>query len=247
MTELPQSPIAGNERSSGIVSFGSSRYGKNAQTTRPSEPVPRGRQGKMRPSSIRSFQAFVRKINSANAVTASASSFRTSASPTAIRLVVTLAMLASAEAASAGGGVSAYGTRDQVRQCAAEQEELDARILQRQRAHEAHVAALAKLEDESAEITRRQTTVNQDDETSVREFNQLVAAHNESVDKINQEALESRVIADSYNAQAISHNKRCAGLLIRPEDLAALRLEHAHTTPASAPSPAGASGALLAR
>ena len=177
-------------------------------------------------------------MNSANIVMSTASSSRAFAPATAAALVVALVMAAAPRLATAGAAAGVYGTRDQVRQCAAEQDRLDAQVLQRQRAHEVHVAALAKLEAESAEITRRQTTVNQDDEASVREFNQLIADHNASADKINQEALESRAIADTYNAQAVSHNQRCAGLLIRPEDLAAVTRERTR---------AAASGALQAR
>jgi hypothetical protein len=90
--------------------------------------------------------------------------------------------------------------------------------------------------------------VNQDDETSVREFNQLVAAHNANADIINQKALESRTVADAYNADAIAHNQRCAGLLIRPEDLAVVTHERARVaSPATAKLPrAAAAGASQA-
>lgn len=147
-----------------------------------------------------------------------------------------------ADAATVAG---TYGTRDQVRQCAAEQDQLDARVRQRQAAHEAHVQALAKLEAESAEINRRQATVNQEDEAAVREFNGLVAAHNLSADKINDEAAESRAVADAYNADATAHNKRCAGLLIRPEDLAAVTRERSHGDAATTKKePAGTASAV---
>ena len=131
-----------------------------------------------------------------------------------------LAMLAAPRDAMAGVAAGTYGTRDQVRQCAAEQEGLDAQVKQRQQAHEAHVAALAKLETESAEIVRRQAKVNQDDEASsgAATSTKLVAKQNADADKINQQALESRALADAYNAAAASHNQRCAGLLIRPGD-----------------------------
>jgi len=169
--------------------------------------------------------------------------------PAANALAVTLLIAAVPQCAVAGPAGGTYGTRDQIRQCVAEQDGLDARVSQRQKAHETHVAALAKLEAESAEINRRQATVNQDDEASVREFNQLVAAHNASVEIINQKALASRAIADTYNADAMAHNQRCAGLLIRPEDLAVVTRERAR--PALPPTTklprAAASGASQTR
>ncbi len=189
----------------------------------------------------------MRKISSANIVMSTASSSRAFAPVTAASLVVALVMVAAPRLATAGTVTGVYGSREQVRQCAVEQDRLDAQVRQRQRAHEVHVAALGKLEAEGAEITRRQTTVNQDDEASVREFNKLVADHNESADKINQEALESRAIADTYNADAVSHNQRCAGLLIRPEDLAVLTRDRAHAASTPTASRAAASGALQLR
>jgi hypothetical protein len=164
-------------------------------------------------------------------------------------LIATLALVAGPRLAIAGAVAGAYGTRDQVRQCVAEQDRLDAQVLQRQQAHEAHVAALAALEAESAEITRREATVNAEDESSVREFNRLVADHNANADKINEQALESRAITMTYNADAASHNQRCAGLLIRPEDLAVIARERARgaSSPTSAPPRAVASGVLQTR
>jgi hypothetical protein len=161
-------------------------------------------------------------------------------------LAAALALLVAPHRAAAGAAAPVYGTRDQARQCMVEQERLDTQVQQRQRAHEAHVAALGSLESEAAEITRRQETVDQGNEASVREFNQFVADHNAHVDKINDEALQSSAFADAYNAEAVSHNKRCAGLLIRPEDLAALTRERARAAsePAAVhPVSAGASQA----
>ena len=155
-------------------------------------------------------------------------------------LVVTLLAAATPEWAMAGPATGTYGTRDQVRQCASEQGRLDAQVLQRQQAHKAHVAALAKLEAESAEITRRQAAVNPEDEAAVSEFNEFVAQHNANADKINQEALESRAFADTYNAEAASHNQRCAGLLIRPEDLAVVAREQARAASTAKPESARA-------
>ena len=187
------------------------------------------------------------KISSTDTATSSTSSSRAFARVTANALVVALAMIAAPRHAIAGVAAGTYGTRDQVRQCAAEQDSLDTQVRQRQQAHEAHVAALARLEAESAEIVRRQAKVNQDDEASVREFNELVAKQNASADKINQEALESRALADAYNAAAAAHNQRCAGLLIRPEDLAVVTRERAHAASAVSSTRPAASGAVQTR
>ena len=186
-------------------------------------------------------------INSADTVTSSSAPSRAFSRAAASALVMALAMIVAPRDAMAGVAAGTYGTRDQVRQCAAEQDSLDAQVKQRQQAHEAHVAALAKLEAESAEIVRRQAKVDQDDEASVREFNELVAKQNADADKINQEALESRALADAYNAAAASHNQRCAGLLIRPDDLAAVTRERARAASAPASTHSAASGAVQTR
>ena len=187
------------------------------------------------------------QTHSADTATSSSSSSRAFVRAATGALVVALAMVAAPRWAMAGVAAGTYGTRDQVRQCAAEQDSLDAQVRQRQQAHEAHVAALAQLEAQSAEIVRRQAKVNPDDEASVRDFNELVAKQNASADKINQEALESRAQADAYNAAAASHNQRCAGMLIRPEDLAVVTRERARAASVPASTRAAASGAMQAR
>ncbi len=177
----------------------------------------------------------MRKIHSIDTLTSAARPSRSRAPVLATFHVVALLAAAIAPGpAAAAPPAPAYATRDQARQCMADQDRLDGVALQRQRAHEAHAAALAKYEAEGAEISQRQQAVDQNDEAAVSEFNKFVADHNLRADQLNQEALDSRTAADSYNAEALAHNKRCATLLIRPEDLSTLTRERARA--ASAPA-----------
>ena len=125
--------------------------------------------------------------------------------------------------------------------------QLDARVQRRQQAHQAHLAALAALEAESAEIVRRQSTLDPGDEAAVKAFNQLVATQNADADQVNEAALRSRTEADAYNADAVAHNQRCAGMLIRPEDMAAVTREQRAAAQSSAASHAAVSSASAVR
>jgi hypothetical protein len=130
-----------------------------------------------------------------------------------------------AKPAASQSAPHAYATRDQLRDCMDTEDALKAKrraLEATQATHEAHVTA---FEAENAKIVEVQGQLDHDSPTAISAFNLLVSEHNVHVKALNQEGADDQAAADSYNADALALNRKCASLVYRVEDMDAVMKE----------------------
>ncbi|MGN6528165.1 MAG: hypothetical protein ACTHL8_17385 [Burkholderiaceae bacterium] len=161
-----------------------------------------------------------------------------------VLLALAAAALAPAVAAAApkpapASATPAFASRDQLRQCLAEEDALKARLDAIQARHAEHERRLSALEAENDRIVEVQGQLDTTSEVAVNAFNLLVSDHNVHARQLNEAAAASRAESEAYNAAILQHNRDCARLVYRVDDLQAVTRERrAAATAAAAASAA---------
>ena len=119
----------------------------------------------------------------------------------------------------------AYATRDQLRDCLMTEAGLKERFAAIEASNAAHEKLFDQVEAENTRLNKLQDELDRDSQTSVNAFNALVKEHNQHVQQLNQDAVDSRPAADAYNADMATFNHRCSGLRYRVEDMEAVTAE----------------------
>lgn len=149
------------------------------------------------------------------------------------RLVVFALLAALAQAASA----QRQGTKDDLRQCMATEDQLKADEAVLRQKTEKHQAALKQFQQEMQAHVAQQATIDMTDEKAVTAFNERTNTLNAQVDVINKEALVHQAGVNDLNARMHAHNTRCAGMVYRVADMQAVAKERAAAAKAKAAKP----------
>ncbi|HEX7690007.1 MAG TPA: hypothetical protein VF453_20035 [Burkholderiaceae bacterium] len=120
---------------------------------------------------------------------------------------------------------SAFASREQLRRCLAEEDELKARLDAIQARHAEHERRLSELEAENDRIVEVQRQLDTTSDVAVNAFNLLVSDHNVHARQLNEAAAASRAESEAYNAAILQHNRDCARLVYRVDDLQAVTKE----------------------
>ena len=118
-----------------------------------------------------------------------------------------------------------WATRDQLRECLAQEDALKARLRDIDAAHVAHDALFDRVEAENAKLLEAQSQLDHDSDTAVHAFNLLVSDHNAHVKQMNQEAGDLQTAGDAYNDDMLAVNRKCSPLAYRVEDMDAVLKE----------------------
>ena len=149
--------------------------------------------------------------------------------------VVAVAAQPAASAASRAPAAQAYASRAQLRACLATGDDLDKRRAAMASAKAAHADHMAALALENDHLTEAERTLDHGSQGAVDIFNQRVADHNAHVTLANDEATQQNAAADTYDADNESMNRKCAALVYRPADMAAVTKERQKAGKAIAP------------
>lgn len=156
--------------------------------------------------------------------------------PALLALAAALPPAVPAAAPKPAPAAPAFASRDQLRHCLAEEDELKARFDAIQARHADHERRLAALEAENDKIVEVQGQLDTTSDVAVNAFNLLVSEHNVHVKQVNEAAAASHAESDAYNAAILAHNRDCAHLVYRVDDLQAVTKER--RAPAAAASAA---------
>lgn len=149
---------------------------------------------------------------------------------------VLIALAAAAQAAQPTSGPR-YGSKDELRQCMATEDQLKADesiVRQKTRAHD---QALKQFQQETRAHVALQPTVDTSDEAAVAAFNDRTEALNSRVEVLNQDAMTHQTHVNDLNARMQAHNVRCAGMVYRIADMQAIAKERAAAAKAKAGKP----------
>jgi hypothetical protein len=118
-----------------------------------------------------------------------------------------------------------WATRDQLRECLAQEDALKGRLRDIDAAHAAHDALFDRVEAENARLLEVQGQLDHDSTTAVHAFNLLVSDHNLHVKQMNQEAGDLQAVSGAYNDDMLAVNRKCSPLAYRVEDMDAVLKE----------------------
>jgi hypothetical protein len=130
-----------------------------------------------------------------------------------------------------------WATRDQLRECLAQEDALKARLRDIDAAHAAHDALFDRVEAENARLLEVQGQLDHDSDTAVHAFNLLVSDHNVHVKQMNQEAGELQTVGSAYNDDMLAVNRKCSPLAYRVEDMGGVLKERKKAAAASGATP----------
>lgn len=115
------------------------------------------------------------------------------------------------------------GTREDLRACLNETEQLDKLRVTQDANAAAHARDLAAIEVSANRLLRMQREISSD--ADVDKFNAEVGVHNELLAHARARADASRKLAVDFNTRVFANNERCGLLIFRPEDQAAVKRE----------------------
>jgi hypothetical protein len=118
-----------------------------------------------------------------------------------------------------------YSSKEEFKACLDQEDkiaEAKSNLFRRVREHEADLKA---KQDESRAHADSQANLNTSDEQAVDRFNLKVKELNDRADAINQRGESLMKEQQSHNALVASHNKRCAGMVVRMTDREAVLKE----------------------
>jgi hypothetical protein len=143
---------------------------------------------------------------------------------------------AAVAARAASAAPPAFASREQLRQCLADEDRLQARFAAIQARHAEHARRVAALEAENDRIVQAQAQLDTASEVAVNAFNLLVSEHNVHIKELNEDASAGHAEADAYNAAIQEHNRGCVHLVYRVDDLDAVTKERRAAAAAAAAS-----------
>ena len=163
---------------------------------------------------------------------------------TSLRLpLLVIALLLQPAAACAGTAKAAagtFGTREQLRDCLAQDDAL------RQRTHdlEAAVAAVNQKFDaneaEAVKLVDTKKTLDRSDKSAIATFNQLAQDHNLHLQQAHQQEADNELAGNILATDKAAVEQKCGGLTYRPADMEVVTRERKK---AAAVAAAGAASA----
>jgi peptidoglycan hydrolase CwlO-like protein len=156
---------------------------------------------------------------------------------TATILALLIATLAAGQAMAAGPAdkTPKYATREQLHGCLDSEDHLKSRFSAIEEQIAENNATLLLIQSEANSIVEQQELLDANNEAEVADFNKRVTAHNTYVNTANERATRLKADQDSYNADMLEHNKRCAALIVRLTDREAVLKERKAAGVSSAP------------
>jgi uncharacterized iron-regulated membrane protein len=153
----------------------------------------------------------------------------TAAMPATLHRLVASTVLAALAAAAQAQATSGprYGSRDDLRQCMAMEDQLKADESVVRQKTQAHDQALKQFQQEMKAHVALQPTVDTSDEAAVTAFNGRTDVLNSRVDALNQEAMAHQATIAELNGRMQAHNRRCAGMVYRIVDMQSIAKERA--------------------
>ncbi len=130
-----------------------------------------------------------------------------------------------------------YATRDQLRECLAQEAELKTRFRAIDTANIARDETSARLKTEGERVRETQAQVDRSDPAAVARFKELLARHNANVVALNKEVSDSEAATDAYNADSAAVNQKCTALAYHTQDMDAVLKERKQAEAASAAKP----------
>ena len=137
----------------------------------------------------------------------------------------------------------AWATREQLRECLDIEAGLKERFRVIDAATTAHEKVFDEIEAENTRIETLQAQVDHESDTSIKAINVLVKDHNLRVKQMNQDAANLRPVSDAYNADMVTFNHRCEGLVYRIDDMEAVTRERKKAAEQAAAASAAAAAA----